>query len=643
MKNHSIQLIVLFFCICIIISSVIAEEAYEATEGDEIEVEEPTAVGIVASGKSTASPAQFPPQSFCDDPQRCQNIDEVWYKKIGIYINPIYAQQIWDPRTTSWKTFQEVYAPPPPPPVSPSGTPPSTSPYIKFPGSGKCLEFAISANKAEADTKLVSVQFQGKTIQVNKIIKPVIEKINQQITAKINEGKIPSNYFKSVQTGSWRCVRSPKVIIVDQTTCLTSTGKIARSKHSYGIAIDINPTDNPFCVPSCSYTLPQEVVTIFKANDFRWGGDWPDAKDYMHFDWNGNQGDFNGDSIEETCGSSSPSSSTTPSSTSPTTAPAGKAWEQYTANEAWADALTEVPGITGDTQIWKSQFNGKDDNLQRIDTGRDNILFFPSSTTSSKPLDIIYYFQGQGGFGLDMSERVLPQAKALADKGYNFIIIFPELPWSRGTFPEEKPNGENPRIKGRQSLAWDGTDSDFAQFHQEVIQKISTKYGIMYPKGKIFIIGHSNGGSAIGKAAEKGAFNTVKPDVITFSDADYHWGSKTEAQEVYDNYLKSNPSAELNLVMQAPSEPTSHQPTKYAIQFLKDNSFSLTDKNIAQHFSNPNINYVPITQSTAKSTVINVEKDSKRRPSPESGLHGMIGRMSIYWSITHNGNLEAKT
>ncbi len=635
MKHHNsklIGLIILFILFFVLISQVIAEEEYEKTEGDDVEIEETTLVGIIASGKSSASPAQFPPQSFCDDPQRCKNIDEVWSKRIGMYINPIYAQQIWDPHTSSWKTFQEVYAPPPPP-VSSSSTSPSTSLYIKFPESGKCFESALSTNKAEAETKLASVQFQGKTIQVNKIIKPLIEKINQKIMAT----STPQAYFKSVQTGNWRCVRSPKVTIVDQTTCQTSTGKIARSKHSYGLALDINPADNEFCSLGaggkyyyqsklCNPTMPQEVINIFKANDFRWGGDWKDAKDYMHFDWNGNQGDFNGDGILEECGSSAPISVLSPPS--PTSPPTGKAWEQYTASEAWADALTEVPGITGDTQIWKSQYNGKDDNLLRVDTGRDAILFIPSTTTSSKPIDIIYYFQGQGGFGLDMSERVLPQAKALANKGYNFIIVFPELPWSRGTFPEDKPNGENPRIKNRKSLAWDGADSDFANFHQEVIEKISTKYGIMYPKGKIFIIGHSNGGSAIGKAAEKGAFNIVKPDVITFSDAEYKWQSTFAIKRVEDSY--TSPPPQINLLVQANNKATK-EPTVYSIDYL--NSKSCTVDYTTEKVCN-NILYLPLTAEQTQSQGFSIPKNSKHRTGTQDGdLHALIGKMSIWWTV----------
>src|SRR3989338_7362478 len=76
------------------------EEEYP--EGDEVEIEEPTAVGIVASGKSSASSTQFPPQSFCDDQQRCQNIDEVWYKKIGIFITRSEERRVGKECRSRW-------------------------------------------------------------------------------------------------------------------------------------------------------------------------------------------------------------------------------------------------------------------------------------------------------------------------------------------------------------------------------------------------------------------------------------------------------------------------------------------------------------------------------------------------------------
>ena len=70
------------------------------------------------------------------------------------------------------------------------------------------------------------------------------------------------------------------------------------SNHSYGIAIDINPLQNPYIVgkrviPAGSKydkdvkgTILQgsEVVKAFKKRGWDWGGDWTSRKDYQHFE-----------------------------------------------------------------------------------------------------------------------------------------------------------------------------------------------------------------------------------------------------------------------------------------------------------------------------------------------------------------------
>ncbi len=61
----------------------------------------------------------------------------------------------------------------------------------------------------------------------------------------------------------------------------TSGGQLSR--HSWGIAIDINPRTNPFGgVP----TMDPRVVDIFRRHGFAWGGTWVRA-DGMHFEWLG--------------------------------------------------------------------------------------------------------------------------------------------------------------------------------------------------------------------------------------------------------------------------------------------------------------------------------------------------------------------
>lgn len=71
------------------------------------------------------------------------------------------------------------------------------------------------------------------------------------------------------------------------------------SYHVYGAAVDMNPSQNPHCREGgavdprnrCDtdqpYTVPDELVQIFKNHGFSWGGNWRRNKDYMHFEWHG--------------------------------------------------------------------------------------------------------------------------------------------------------------------------------------------------------------------------------------------------------------------------------------------------------------------------------------------------------------------
>jgi hypothetical protein len=53
------------------------------------------------------------------------------------------------------------------------------------------------------------------------------------------------------------------------------------SRHSWGIAVDFNPTTNPY---GGEPTLPLKVVDIFRRWGFSWGGTWT-VPDGMHFEW----------------------------------------------------------------------------------------------------------------------------------------------------------------------------------------------------------------------------------------------------------------------------------------------------------------------------------------------------------------------
>jgi hypothetical protein len=54
------------------------------------------------------------------------------------------------------------------------------------------------------------------------------------------------------------------------------------SRHSWGIALDIDVTDNPMGTPG---EMNKTAITIFRSYGFLWGGDFRSRKDPMHFEF----------------------------------------------------------------------------------------------------------------------------------------------------------------------------------------------------------------------------------------------------------------------------------------------------------------------------------------------------------------------
>ena len=88
--------------------------------------------------------------------------------------------------------------------------------------------------------------------------------------------------------------------------CRTATGSSSWSNHAYGLAIDVNPIENPYVSASGStahrasrpylnrsrirrgMAYPGGVlVSAFRSAGWGWGGYWSGAKDYQHFSANG--------------------------------------------------------------------------------------------------------------------------------------------------------------------------------------------------------------------------------------------------------------------------------------------------------------------------------------------------------------------
>jgi hypothetical protein len=88
--------------------------------------------------------------------------------------------------------------------------------------------------------------------------------------------------------------------------CRNATGSSSWSNHAYGLAIDINPIENPYVTASGStahrasrpYLNRSRIrpgmaysggvlVSAFRSIGWGWGGYWSGARDYQHFSANG--------------------------------------------------------------------------------------------------------------------------------------------------------------------------------------------------------------------------------------------------------------------------------------------------------------------------------------------------------------------
>jgi hypothetical protein len=88
--------------------------------------------------------------------------------------------------------------------------------------------------------------------------------------------------------------------------CRNKTGSTSWSEHAFGLAIDVNPIENPYVTANGTTAHPGSVpylnrrdvrpgmavpggrlVRAFNAIGWGWGGRWPRPTDYQHFSVNG--------------------------------------------------------------------------------------------------------------------------------------------------------------------------------------------------------------------------------------------------------------------------------------------------------------------------------------------------------------------
>ena len=151
-----------------------------------------------------------------------------------------------------------------------------------------CFPNGWPKNTSEAESYLGTANITVRDKQGNKQQRSL--KVHRAVVKEVEDifNEIFSSGFCAYEVG---CFRSWEPL-----------GGGSISQHSYGLAIDINPTENymirssgvvvagSFYKPgSNKYSMPADgpCVQAFKKRGWDWGGNWKSSKDYMHFSFCG--------------------------------------------------------------------------------------------------------------------------------------------------------------------------------------------------------------------------------------------------------------------------------------------------------------------------------------------------------------------
>ena len=110
----------------------------------------------------------------------------------------------------------------------------------------------------------------GHRVRVHEAMLPSLQRVTAGLTAHATNGRIY------------------QVESAHAFTPRTIGGSYRFSRHAMGLAIDINPAQNPYRSDGVLITdMPDWYVKTWKDAGFCWGGDWRGVKDAMHFSWMG--------------------------------------------------------------------------------------------------------------------------------------------------------------------------------------------------------------------------------------------------------------------------------------------------------------------------------------------------------------------
>lgn len=146
--------------------------------------------------------------------------------------------------------------------------------------------------------------FDGKPHQGELVVARDVAKNVRKVFRKLYSQRFPIERMERVDVYNGNDDESMEANNTSAFNCRAMTNGTSLSEHSYGTAIDINPRQNPYVKENTvlpgqgeSYLdrnkfeqgmITNEVVNNFKSIGFKWGGNWEELQDYMHFSESGN-------------------------------------------------------------------------------------------------------------------------------------------------------------------------------------------------------------------------------------------------------------------------------------------------------------------------------------------------------------------
>jgi D-alanyl-D-alanine carboxypeptidase len=159
------------------------------------------------------------------------------------------------------------------------------------------------------DLRLITLTYRGfdgrahsGRLVANRTAAPVLVSVFRRLYA----ARFPIRRMEPVDRYGGDDYRSIEADNTSGFNCRAATGSSRWSNHAYGLAIDVNPIENPYVSggrsshgasapyldrsrrrPGMAYE-GGVLVEAFRASGWGWGGSWSGSvKDYQHFSYNG--------------------------------------------------------------------------------------------------------------------------------------------------------------------------------------------------------------------------------------------------------------------------------------------------------------------------------------------------------------------